>query len=191
MNPETKPEEALQQAIDDMLTARGIESKIYGREWTEDLQGRLSETGFRVAKDHHWPRKRDEHPANCYHCGRPENIDPFVVPGTPLELQSSAGDAGRFRHWGGDDLWICRSHPNYLDGSRVQASAGERTMDFHEAVEHLAARDGVTDLLNKSVAEIEAMKAAYTSTKASRLSDLDRQAPNGGHEGAKAREQRK
>ena len=52
------------------------------------------------------PTEPDANPSghSDYHCGRPENLEPFVIEGTAIELYSSEMDAGRWRHWGGADL---------------------------------------------------------------------------------------
>lgn len=183
MNGDTTPDEALIRAVRRVLRARGVEGDA--GDWSDALNRDLAEAGFKVSKDYHYGR-HDGHPENCYHCGRPENLDPFVVPGTPLELRSSEGDAGRFRHWGGDDLWVCRAHPTYT-GDPSTGPAWDRTMEFHEAIEHVAARDDVPAALDLSLGELAKQEATYQGLHGDRLAALDAAAPNGGHQGAAAR----
>jgi len=187
MDPKMTPDEALAQAGADLLAtgaraARGPEGA------GARLRASLAELGFAVAKDYHSRAKTDraEHDKTCSHCGRPENAEPFVVPGTPLELMYSEGDEGRFRIWGGSDLWMCRAHPHYQDGD-VATGSSERWMEIQEAVEHLAARDHLEAPLHMRHADIEAAKAAYAAANAARLSALDAAAPGGGHQGNEAR----
>jgi len=186
MEPKRTPEEALREVVGDMLAERGDAAAAPAAEWSEDLTRRLAEVGFKVSKDYHYRSADDPHPADCYHCGRAENPDPFVIPGTPLELQSSEGEEGRFRHWGGDDVWICRAHPTYMSGDLSEGDV-ERTMDLYQAVEHLAARDGITDLLHRTIDKVERMKEPYATANATRLAALDAHAPDGGHQGVAAR----
>jgi hypothetical protein len=121
-----------------------------------------------------------------YHCGRPENSEPFVIPGTPIELYSSEMDAGRWRHWGGADQWLCREHPYYLGESYAEATPDRyRTMEVFEAAEHATlhrhglveeARDLERPLEESSLSE-------FVAVNAQRLDALDRLAPDGGHAG--------
>ena len=183
MNRETTPEQGLVQAM-----RRVLDGRVTGgdaSEWSEALSRELADAGFKVSVDYHYTR-HDGHPGNCYHCGRPENPHPFVVSGTPLELRSSEGEAGRFRHWGGDDLWSCQAHPTYT-GEAGTSPDLDRTMDFHQAIEHLAARDGLPQALNLTLGEVMKQEAAYQATNADRLTALDAAAPNGGHQGESAR----
>ena len=92
MKPGITPAAALGAAMSELLDNRGV--TVDSREWAADLSDRLGKAGFRIAQDYHQGRG-DGHPGNCYHCGRPENTDPFVISETPLELWSSEGDAGR------------------------------------------------------------------------------------------------
>lgn len=185
MDPRTSPEEALREVVGELMTERG-DRAVDATEWSENLARRLGDVGFKVSKDYHYRGADDPHPADCYHCGRAENSDPFVIPGTPLELQSSEGEEGRFRHWGGDDVWICRVHPTYRSGDHSEGNV-ERTMDLYQALEHLAARDGLPDLLHRTIDEVERMKEPYATANASRLAALDAQSPDGGHRGVAAR----
>lgn len=184
MNRDTTPDEALTRAMGEVLQRRGADGDA--TEWSEDLTRGLAKVGFKVSKDYHYARD-DGHPGNCYHCGRPENVDPFVISGTPLELRSSEGDAGRYRHWGGDDLWVCRAHLTYVAGEESTGPAWDRTMDFHEAIEHLAARDGLPEALDLSLDDVAKQEATYQSANADRLAALDAAAPNGGHQAEAAR----
>jgi hypothetical protein len=153
-------------------------------ELSAELERSLAEIGFKVAKDYHSEVSRSDHRPTCNHCGRPENTEPFVIPGTPLELLSSERDAGRWRHWGGDDVWTCRSHPGYLDGDRAEDRSWERRMELYEAVEHLAARDGLSEPLHTPQAVIWRLIDQFEAEQADWLAALDAQAPDGGHHGA-------
>jgi hypothetical protein len=178
-------DEALSQALKAISADLRGASDADCRRLSLELSQNLAEVGFRVSKDYHFATNED-HRCNCYHCGRPENPEPFVVPGTPLELNSCEGDEGRFRHWGGDDLWVCRAHPRYLDGDTVASSKWDRTMEWTEAVEHLAARDGLPDLLHRSSAEVTALVRAFGVANRERLAALDAAAPDGGPQGRPA-----
>ena len=163
---EMTPEQALEAAIADLSADAALAG---GTAPAANVAEQLRDMGFRVAKDPHsnrWgpPIAGEGH--DCFHCDRAENTDPFVIPGTPLELLSSEGDAGRYRHWGGSDMWICREHPNFMDGDRDEGGAVGRTMEVYEALEHLAARDGLAWALQLT------HRAA-----------LDAAAPHGGHQG--------
>jgi hypothetical protein len=183
VNPDVTSEQALKVAVAEALGAKGAIADPTAL--AAQLHARLREVGFAVSKDYH-ARSSADHSADCYHCGRPENAEPFVIPGTPLELRSSEGEEGRYRHWGGDDVWVCRTHPHYIDAERVETSPWERTMDIHEALEHLAARDDLPLVLAMATQEIEAKKAAYAIANRERLVVLDAEAPNGGHQGRSA-----
>lgn len=187
MDPTTTATEALLRAVSATLSARG-DGSLSGspQEWTDGLAACLADQGFKVAKDYHYDRAPEGHPATCYHCGRPENVDPFILPGTPLELRSSEGEAGRFRHWGGPDVWACRTHLHAIDG-RDEDPTWERTMDLIEAVEHLAARDGLPEVLAMSSDEVDALISAYYVSHTERLVALDALAAKGGHQGVAAR----
>jgi hypothetical protein len=47
----------------------------------------------------------------CPHCSRPANDNPLRF--GPIYLASSEGDAGKWRHWGGSDIWACDDHPDW------------------------------------------------------------------------------
>lgn len=151
------------------------------------LERELGEMGFTVARDYHRSSAAGEH-IDCYHCGRPENLEAFVLPGSPLELHSSEGEAGRWRHWGGSDMWVCRAHPAYMDGDEALSDGWQRTMELHQAVEHLAARDGITAPLHTSEREIERLCDDFVASHAERLATLDAAAPHGGHQGRASRQ---
>ena len=129
------------------------------------------------------------HGPDDYHCGRPENVDPFVIARTPIELYSSEMDAGRWRHWGGADLWLCREHPYYVGETYAEDTPTRyRLMEVFEATEHATlhrhglaneARDLERPLRESSLSEYEALNAE-------RLDALDRLAPQGGHAGRSA-----
>ena len=181
MDSKTTPINAITRAMGNMLAARGISATPEGPGgWAADLSARLAKLGFVVVKDYHYALGHESH--DCEHCDRPENTNPFVIPGTPLELRSSEGDDGRFRHWGGDDVWVCRVHPDYMDGNEVDIGRA-RTMDFREAVEHLAARDAKTAPLHMSSCDVIELRSAYSAANAERLTVLDASAPHGGHQG--------
>jgi len=126
------------------------------------------------------------HPDDCRHCGRPENVLPYVIPGTQIELYSSEMDAGRWRHWGGSDMWLCREHRNYVGEAHDENDPKYyRLMEVFEAAEHATlhrhqlideARELEGPLRMTALAEFEAVHAA-------RLEALDRSGPNGGHSG--------
>lgn len=180
--PQLGPDEALRFAVL-YADARTNDARLLPRQaedFAAELKAGLAEHGYHVEHQyitHPVGEKREQHHADCYHCGRPENDDPFVVPGSKLrlELYSSETDAGRFRHWGGSDLWVCRNH-KYPD-DHVQRWV--RTMEWTEAVDHMYARDDV-DLRNMMF-EIPKEVDLYLDDHAARLQDLDRSAPHGGH----------
>lgn len=184
MDRDMTPAEALTQALEASFERRGVDGDA--AEWAEDLTQGLAAVGFKVSWDYHQARD-DDHAGNCYHSGRPENLEPFVLSGTPLELRSSEGDAGRYRHWGGDDLWVCRAHLTYDAGEVSKGPAWDRTMEFHEAIEHLAARDGVHEAVEMTLVDVSNQEKAYLAVNADRLATLDAAAPNGGHQARTAR----
>jgi hypothetical protein len=126
-----------------------------------------------------------EHPANCYHCGRPENTEPFTLEGTPIELYSSEGDSGRWRHWGGSDLWLCRDHPYYVGGGPLEGHDPAKTyrlMEDDEAAEHATLhRHGLVDEARAEEVRLREALRAVEAQDDARLSALDRAAPHGGH----------
>ena len=126
-----------------------------------------------------------------YHCGRPENDDPYVIPGTPIELFSSEMDAGRWRHWGGTDIWLCREHPYYV--GETMPDGGDRPdryrqMEVFEAAEHATLhRHGLIDEARDVERPLQmSVLSEYEVEHAERLDALDRLAPNGGHAGRAA-----
>src|SRR5258705_3975937 len=124
-----------------------------------------------------------------YHCGRPENIDPYVIPGTPVELYSSEMDAGRWRHWGGSDLWVCREHPYYVGEAFADDTPRRyRQMEVFEAAEHATLhRHGLADEARGLEMPLqEASLSEYVAMNVKRLQALDRLAPHGGHAGRAA-----
>lgn len=187
LDRETKAPAALRRAMAAVLEAHGGDP-LEAETWSIDLERSLTELGFQVAKDYHSNVNRTDHGPSCYHCGRPENTQPFVIPGTPLELRSSEGDAGRWRHWGGSDMWICRVHPNYMDGDHMYENGWERTLELDQALEHAAARDGLLGLVHTTDREVEQMVMRFEAEHAERLAALDAAAPNGGHQGRARRE---
>ncbi len=122
------------------------------------------------------------HPADCPHCGRPENDDPFVIPGTPVELWSSETDAGRWRHWGGADLWVCREHPNFVGEDAPDKPSRYRLMEVFEASEHATLhRHGLVE--EARALEVPLQSAAlmrYSSEHRQRLAALDARGPRSG-----------
>jgi hypothetical protein len=128
-----------------------------------------------------------EHPANCFHCGRPENTEPFVIEGTPIELYSSEGDLGRWRHWGGSDQWLCRDHRYYVGGGPLEGhdpAKFYRLMEDHEAAEHATLHGhGLVDEARERESLLREALFAAESQPNPRLAALDRSAPSGGHAG--------
>ena len=124
-----------------------------------------------------------------YHCGRPENVEPYVIPGTSIELYSSEMDAGRWRHWGGSDQWLCREHPYYVGEKYAEDTPNRyRTMEVTEAAEHATLhRHGLADeALELELPLQESALAEFQAQHAERLDALDRLAPEGGHAGRSA-----
>ena len=131
-----------------------------------------------------------------YHCGRPENVEPYVIAGTPIELYSSEMDAGRWRHWGGSDQWLCREHPYHVNAAPrdgVEDKRRYRTMEVTEAAEHavLHRHDLAEEARELEVPLQEAELMVFEAQHAGRLEALDRAAPDGGHAGRQAIDQRK
>ena len=124
-----------------------------------------------------------------YHCGRPENVDPYVIPDTPIELYSSEMDAGRWRHWGGADQWLCREHRYYVGENPPEDTPRRyRTMEVFEAAEHaILHRHGLAEAARDVEVPLqEAALSAYEAEHKARLDALDRLAPDGGHAGRPA-----
>ena len=122
------------------------------------------------------------HPDDCYHCGRPENTEPFVIDGTPVELYSSETDAGRWRHWGGADLWLCRVHRYHVgedppEGNDVPSRY--RLMEVFEAAEHaILHRHNLAEEPRAVQVPLQAQALAdFQSANGERLQNLDLLAP--------------
>lgn len=110
---------------------------------------------------------------DCYFCGRPENLNPFLIPGTPIELFVTESDAGRWRQWATDDIYRCGEH---LDRGEFYGQT--------EIGEHLIARHGYSiDHLDH--AAIQAAQIEYEAEHAKALRALDKAAPKGGVIGVK------
>jgi len=111
-----------------------------------------------------------------------------VIPGTPIELYSSEMDAGRWRHWGGADQWLCREHRYYVGEERPGGdddSKRYRTMEVFEAAEHATLhRHGIVDEARELERPLQqSALTEYEALHAQRLDALDRLAPSGGHAG--------
>lgn len=171
--------EALREALARAAgTADGADATVLATQVEEELRA----LGWKVAPDWHARPAGGRHGPDCYHCGRPENTEPFVIPGTPIELFSSEGEQGRWRHWGGDDVWVCRNHPHDMDGDQPDVSY-TRAMGLGEALEHAAARDAIPKATAITIAQVNEAAVAYREVAAGRLAELDAAAPGGGHAG--------